>query len=199
MALAARSQSLVGSRGQKQNLRQQAAEIAQQLIEGTEGEVAALQQAQARGRSDLLAQAARGLAAGTTPSLVGTGAGAAQARQAALSTGQALAGLEAQQAGQVSRARHTAAQAALEGLSFQQEMGTEADARKAKQQALEQQIQVIKEKNTGTFTDSGEQAAQEIRSLAQYEDDPEIRRWLDERARQTEGELEDVSFLGLDF
>jgi len=199
MALANQSDALVESRKKKKSLRQQAAEIAQGLVTGTEGELAELEAAQAQGRSDLLGQAARGLAASTTPSMMGTGAGAAQARQAALSTGQSLAALEANQAQQRAGTRRSAAQAALEGLSFQQEMGTETDERKAKQQQLEAQIQVIKEKNTGTFTDSGEQAAREIRELIKYEDDPEIRAWMEQRASQVEGELEDWSVLGLDF
>lgn len=192
-----RSQRLQSSRLSKEELRRRAAETVEGLISGSQGEVSAIQQAQGRGRAALRSQAARALASNLTPGLSGSGAGAAQARQSSLDVGTSLAAMEPQQAQQLADVRRRAAETELEGLSFLREMGTEEDARKQRQAELEQQIQMIKEKNTGIVSDEGEQAAKEIRALAEYEDDPVIRQWIENRARQTETELEDWSFLGL--
>lgn len=180
-------------------LRNAAIEQAREVARLKGAEIPRLEAAFEQQRGAVRSEAARALAAGLTAGgPVTSGAALAAGRQTGIEVGTALGGLGVEQAQALGAARQEAAAAGLEALQFEAEAGSLEEERQEKLRNLEQEIQGIKQKNTGLVTDSGEKAAREIRSLAETEEDPEVRKFLERRAAEVEAELEEVSLFGLD-
>lgn len=161
------------------------------------------------GRGAIRSQAAEALAAGQAHSggygtaggygaalqagkQAGAGLGAYEADVAGKQAGyeQQLAALELANVQQLGSAQQAAKEAELAALEYEEEAGDVAKDRQAKQADLESRIRDIANGATGLVFDDPQKAYAEILKLAEFEPDPELRAYVEQRAAEVRDELE---------
>lgn len=183
---------LAEEEARRRQLRERGLAAARAYGEEAGAGVASMEEAGRAGQQRIRQQAARGLAAGLSSAPVGSGAGLAASRQSSVEAGLAGAQFGAQMGQSIAAARQQANAERLEAIQAEAEIGSQVSAQQQKMANYEKEIAQIKEEHKnwyGTEDEAG--AANAIRRRAAQEEDPVIRDWLLQRARDIETERED--------
>jgi len=146
---------------------------------------AAVDAATTAGMNSIRSQAANALAAGQASTFGRGHGGYGGALQANADSGLQQAQFGASQAME----KQNAQTGALESIG---KMGSDDQNRQKKQAAYEDQIQAIIKANKGFFNDDETTMRAQIMQLANYEQDPEMRQYLMQRANNIATKTEDV-------
>lgn len=154
------------------------------------------------GRRGIRARAADALAAAQAGGGAGGGSSYGQLLQAGKSAGITEADFSAGiardktdfnmgLADRIGSARVAAADQAFKALQVEQEAGTLNEDRQQRMADLDGQINAILGAQKGFFNDDEDTAAMQIERLAKFEDDPQMRSYLLQRARDIRNKSED--------